>query len=47
MSLMTVEPGVEPGFFVAHFPVSQSISLTHSPRAGNYGESGGDLEFTP
>ena len=47
MSLMTAEPGVKPGFFVARFLVSQSINLTHSARAGKYGESGGDLEFTP
>ena len=47
MSLMTVEPGVKPGFFVARFPVVPSINLTHSPKAGSYGESGGDLEFIP
>ena len=47
MSLMTVEPGVKPGFFVARFLVPQSINRTHSARAGNCGESGGDLEFTP
>lgn len=47
MSLMTVEPGVKPGFFVARFLLSQLTNLTHSPRAGSYGESGGDLEFTP
>ena len=47
MSLMTVEPGVKPGFFVARFLVSQSVYLTHSPRPGNYGEWGGDLEFIP
>ena len=47
MSLMTVEPGVKPGFFVARFPVVPSINLAHSPRAGSYGESGGGLEFIP
>ena len=47
MSLMTVEPGVKPGFFVARFLLSQLKNLTHSPRAGSYGESGGDLEFIP
>ena len=47
MSLMTVEPGVKPGFFVARFLLSQLTNLTHSPRAGSYGESGGDLEFIP
>ena len=45
MSLTTVEPGVKPGFFVARFLLSHLTNLTHSPRAGSYGESGGDLEF--
>ena len=34
MSLMTVEPGVKPGFFVARFLLSQLTNLTHSPRVG-------------
>jgi hypothetical protein len=44
---MTVEPGVKPGFFVARFLLSQLTNLTQIPRAGRYGESGGDLEFIP
>ena len=45
MSLMTVEPGVKPGFFVARFPVFQSRKFKHYRMTGSYCEFGGDLEF--
>ena len=47
MSLMTVEPGVKPGFFVARFLLSQWTNLTHDPMADSYGEPGGGFEFIP